>query len=81
MTDAWLAVYPDGIGQYQPMDLNSEFKDRNARSGRLLTDNRLDMSERIDHIFISKSFKVIQASYLPATESASDHPAHWVVVQ
>ena len=81
LTDAWLAVYPDGIGQYHPMDLNTEFKDRNARSGRLLTDNRLDMSERIDHIFVSKSFKVIQATYLPAPESASDHPAHWVVVQ
>lgn len=81
LTDSWLAVYPDGNSRYHPGDLNPGNKDPNTRSSGLLSDNRTNMSERIDHIFVSKSFKIIQATYLPVPESASDHPAHWVVVR
>ena len=39
------------------------------------------MKNRIDHIFLSKDFKVVEAHYLPAPESGTDHPAHWAVVR
>jgi len=39
------------------------------------------MTNRIDHIFLSKDFKVVEAHYLPAPESGTDHPAHWAVVR
>jgi len=81
LTDSWLAIYPDGIGYYHATDQHPGFKVYNPRSGRLFANNRLDMSERIDHIFVSRNFKVTQAKYLPAPASASDHPVHWVVVE
>lgn len=38
------------------------------------------MAERIDHIFVSQSFKVLEAYYLPSPVSETDHPAHWAVL-
>jgi endonuclease/exonuclease/phosphatase family metal-dependent hydrolase len=81
LNDSWIEIYPDGIGDYSSGDHNSEFKVQNPKNGRLLSNNRLDMSERIDHIFVSRNFKVTRASYLRIPESASDHPVHWVVVE
>jgi len=42
-------------------------------------DNALNMSDRIDHIFLSGEFTVIDARYI--TEPQSDHPAHWAEIQ
>jgi hypothetical protein len=38
------------------------------------------MTDRIDHIFLSHNFRVIESYYLPPADSETDHPAHWAVV-
>jgi endonuclease/exonuclease/phosphatase family metal-dependent hydrolase len=81
MIDSWLAVYPDGIGVYDPSLIKKEVKHRKKSSGRILINNRLDMSNRIDFIFVTKNFQVLQSHFIPAPESGSDHPAHWAVVE
>jgi hypothetical protein len=37
-------------------------------------------NKRIDHIFISPHLTVLEAYYLLAPESATDHPLHWAKV-
>ena len=56
-----------------------------ARSQRLsgevsVAGDRITLADRIDHIFVSKSFRVAEAYYLPAPDSQTDHPAHWAVL-
>lgn len=43
----------------------------------------LDMSgdRRIDHIFVSSPLRVVDAVYLLPPASATDHPAHWAVIE
>lgn len=45
-------------------------------------DDGLDMSgdRRIDHVFVSPHLDVLDAVYLLPPDSATDHPAHWVVI-
>ena len=81
LVDSWLARWPDGVGQVDmehvaPVDAG----ERKTSSGKLLGEGRLDMTDRIDHIFVSDNFKVKESHYLPAPESQTDHPAHWAVV-
>lgn len=80
LNEAWLSIYPDAIGSVDRGYLNLSFKNRKGTSGILLDGNKLDMNNRIDHIFLSKEFKVLEAHYLPAPESGTDHPVHWAVV-
>ena len=40
-----------------------------------------DLSERIDHIFVSPSFTVLETRYIGIPESESDHPALWTEIQ
>ena len=42
-------------------------------------DNGLDMSDRIDHIFVSLSFTVLETRFI--TDSQSDHPALYTEIQ
>ena len=40
----------------------------------------VDMTDRIDHIFVSQSLSVREAIYLLPPASASDHPVHWAEI-
>jgi len=40
----------------------------------------VDMSDRIDHIFVSPGLRVLDPVYLLPPASASDHPVHWAQV-
>jgi len=40
-----------------------------------------DLSNKIDHIFISRGFTAIESHYLPPPQSQTDHPAHWSVIK
>ena len=80
LPDSWLQVYPDAVGDIDVNLINLTFKDRKSSSGELLTGGKIDMTNRIDHIFLSESFQVKEAHYLPAPESETDHPLYWVVV-
>lgn len=69
LVDSWRSLYPDAIGPAPP--------ERFAAPGKY---PELDMSRRIDHIFVSPSFRVLESYYIPAPESVTDHPAHWSVI-
>lgn len=81
LSDAWLSMYPDAIGDIDISKLRKDIADRKRSSGSLLADGKIDMTERIDHIFLSRNFEVKEAHYLPAPESETDHPLHWAVVK
>jgi len=81
LKDSWLSLYPEAIGPIETGRLDLSFQDRKTSSGKLLGDSNVDMTNRIDHIFLSKNFNVKEAYYLPAPESETDHPLHFVVVR
>lgn len=81
MINAWLTLYPDAIGPVDTEKLDLTFNDRKRSGGQLLKDGKQDMTGRIDHIFLSHDFEVVEAHYLPAPESGTDHPLHWAVVR
>ncbi len=41
------------------------------------TGNGLDMTRRIDHIFVSPEFTITGSTYIPPPESYTDHPVYW----
>jgi len=45
------------------------------------TGEPLDMTQRIDHIFVSPDFEVVESHYIPTPASQTDHPAHWSVIR
>ena len=81
MQNAWLTLYPDAIGPVDTDKLDLSFNNRKKSGGNLLPDGKQDMTGRIDHIFLSRDFEVVEAHYLPAPESGTDHPLHWAVVR
>jgi endonuclease/exonuclease/phosphatase family metal-dependent hydrolase len=81
LVDSWLSLYPDAIGPVEVEKLDLSIQDRKTSSGRLIGNTMIDMKSRIDHIFISSDFEVIKAHYLPAPESATDHPLYYCVVK
>lgn len=80
LTDSWLNLYPDAVGAVDESKLDLSFTERKRSSGDLLGNGQIDMTSRIDHIFLSASFEVVKAHYLPAPESETDHPLYWVKV-
>jgi endonuclease/exonuclease/phosphatase family metal-dependent hydrolase len=68
LKDSWLSLYPGAIGPRHPS------------IGRSEETEPLDMRERIDHIFVSDSFNIEEAWYVPVPKSETDHPAHWAVL-
>lgn len=62
--DAWATLHPDAKGPgftFEPGQIPGE----------------IDMTRRIDHIFFSDDFEVLEAHYVLPPESQTDHPAHW----
>jgi endonuclease/exonuclease/phosphatase family metal-dependent hydrolase len=70
LTNSWAAVNPSAIGPRHPSI-------GVARDG---STEPLDMSRRIDHIYVSDTFRVDEAYYVPIPESMSDHLIHWAVL-
>lgn len=68
LVDSWLSLYPDATGAPHP---------RWRETGPDI----LDMTDRIDHIFVSPDFEVVEAYYVPPPASRTDHPAHWAVIR
>lgn len=48
---------------------------RETASGETISEE-----DRIDHIFLSPSFTVLDATYLLPPDSATDHPVHWATI-
>lgn len=40
----------------------------------------LNMTRRIDHIFVSPKFNVLDATFIPAPASQTDHPVYWTTI-
>ncbi|MBI2436054.1 MAG: endonuclease/exonuclease/phosphatase family protein, partial [Candidatus Hydrogenedentes bacterium] len=70
LKDSWLSLNPNGVGGLSSLSIEGGF-----------SSFPLDMRDRIDHIFVSRSFGVAEAYYVPPPESETDHPAHWAKVQ
>ena len=68
LEDSWLSIHPDATGPRHPT------------IGNTGETEPLDMARRIDHIFVSDTFTVEAAWYVPTPESGTDHPAHWAVL-
>ena len=45
-----------------------------------IDDSGLNMTDRIDHIFVSQDFTVESAFYIPNPESQTDHPVYWATI-
>lgn len=45
-----------------------------------IDDNNLNMSSSIDHVFVSKSFGIIDATYIPSPASQTDHPVYYTKI-
>ena len=83
LKDTWLEKYPDGVGllhgRLRPRGKASAWHD--SSSGQVSdSGDTIAMPDRIDHIFVSKPFQVLEDYFLPAPASQTDHPAHWSVV-
>src|ERR1035437_9781733 len=83
LKDSWLEKYPDGVGLLhgrlrphgKPSDSHDSSSGEVSASGDTIT-----VPDRIDHIFVSKPFRVLEDYFLPSPDSQTDHPAHWSVV-
>jgi endonuclease/exonuclease/phosphatase family metal-dependent hydrolase len=70
LIDPWLQLHPDATGPRHPAIGQTDPP----------SEEPLDMTRRIDHIFLSDTFNIEEAWYVPVPQSETDHPAHWVVV-
>ena len=83
LKDSWMEKYPDGVGllhaQLRP---HGEAAGRHDSSSGQVSEsgNTIAMPDRIDHIFISRPFRVLEDYFLPTPASQTDHPAHWSIV-
>jgi endonuclease/exonuclease/phosphatase family metal-dependent hydrolase len=80
LNDSWLSLYPDAIGELPQMMTGTFVPTRKTRRIKVDQDGRLNMTDRIDHIFLSHNFRVLESYYLPPPNSETDHPAHWSVI-
>ena len=83
LKDTWVEKYPDSVGRLhsslRPHGTPSGWHD--SSSGQVSdSGDTIAIPERIDHIFVSKPFRVLESYFLPAPDSQTDHPAHWSVV-
>jgi endonuclease/exonuclease/phosphatase family metal-dependent hydrolase len=83
LKDSWLEKYPDSVGRLHsslhPHGTPSGWHD--SSSGQVsASGDTIAIPDRIDHIFVSKPFRVVESYFLPAPDSQTDHPAHWSVV-
>lgn len=62
--DAWATLHPEAKGPGFSLDTMSSV-------------GEVDMAQRIDHIFCSDEFEVLDAHYVLPPESQTDHPVHW----
>ena len=70
LINSWADRYTNGIGELHPTIGRSSIPG----------DGLIDMSIRIDHIFLTPNFTTLESYYVPSPESETDHPAHWSVV-
>ncbi|MFO7976298.1 MAG: endonuclease/exonuclease/phosphatase family protein [Candidatus Hydrogenedentota bacterium] len=71
LSETWLQKYPDGTGQAHPLWPESTPENRDY-----------DIStRRIDYIFASPNFEIVESFYVLSPESETDHPAHWSVLR
>ncbi|MCX5758073.1 MAG: endonuclease/exonuclease/phosphatase family protein, partial [Candidatus Hydrogenedentes bacterium] len=91
MAEARKYAYVIAVGDYnftarEPYyaDLSQVLQDSAAQLGEANVNNhggRPNLADEIDHIFLSRNFRVLESHYLPPPESQTDHPAHWSVVR
>ncbi|MGI6460323.1 MAG: endonuclease/exonuclease/phosphatase family protein [Candidatus Hydrogenedentales bacterium] len=71
LSETWLQRYPDGNGPPHPSWPGSTPENRGY-------DIR---TRRIDYVFASPGFEVLESYYVLSPDSETDHPAHWSVLR
>lgn len=66
LQDSWLAMHPDAIGTPETV-----------LGGDSSSPDRFDMSDRIDHVFTTRTFTPTEARYILPPDSKTDHPLYW----
>ncbi|MBX7254936.1 MAG: endonuclease/exonuclease/phosphatase family protein [Candidatus Hydrogenedentes bacterium] len=66
LQDSWLVLRPDAVGTPETI-----------LGGNASDSERFNMSDRIDHVFATKTFKPTEAQYILTPESKTDHPLYW----
>ena len=83
LKDSWLEKYPDGVGllhgRLRPHGKASAWHDSSS-GGVSASGDTIAIPDRIDHIFVSKPFRVLEDYFLPSPDSQTDHPAHWSII-
>jgi endonuclease/exonuclease/phosphatase family metal-dependent hydrolase len=79
-----IAMGDYNLREYEPLyqDINSTLQDAWKTRWPNGTDSRgvsIDPYNRIDYIFLSHDFTVVDTSYI--TDPQSDHPGHWAIIQ
>ncbi len=71
LSETWLQMYPDGSGPPHPRWPQSTPENRDY-----------DVStRRIDYVFASPGFEVVESYYVLSPDSETDHPAHWSILR
>ncbi|HPK00020.1 MAG TPA: hypothetical protein PKW60_11085, partial [Candidatus Hydrogenedentes bacterium] len=71
LSETWLRKYPGGSGPPHPRWPESTPENRGY-----------DVStKRIDYIFASPDFEVLESYFVLSPDSETDHPAHWSVLR
>lgn len=81
LKDSWLSRWPDGVGDMRTAGIQRSQGDDQSAKGKWINEHLLRMDDRIDHIFLSQNFEVLNSVYLPVPASETDHPAHWAVIR
>jgi endonuclease/exonuclease/phosphatase family metal-dependent hydrolase len=81
LKDSWAERHPTGVGKLHPQLRPRGATRAHGSSGQIAPgEDTISLPDRIDHIFLSAPFRVVESYYLPAPDSQTDHPAHWAAV-
>lgn len=70
LRDTWSMRHADALGDTA-----------SVIGGDAADPERFDMTRRIDHVFVSDGFEVVEAQYILPPESITDHPAYWCTLR
>lgn len=70
LSETWLRKNPDGVGPPHPLWPESTPENRDYDV----------TTRRIDYVFASPNFEVLESYYVLSPDSQTDHPAHWSVL-
>ncbi|MBF9017939.1 MULTISPECIES: endonuclease/exonuclease/phosphatase family protein [unclassified Oceanispirochaeta] len=75
LNDSWRVLNPIGRVSLEELESRSEEEEGDFAHGAPT------LKRRIDYIFLSESFEVLDSEYISNEASMTDHPAHWARIR